>query len=140
MGEGLRLVERMYELVDRNDLEGVLGLFTPDAEFTFPGAALRGREQMAAFLSGMWAAFPEHRHTIRSVVETDGAVVVEAETTAVHTGPLVTPSGEVPATGRTTTTALCQVLVIEAGLIASSHIWFDQLELLSQLGLAPVAA
>ena len=140
MGEARTMVERLYERIDRNDLESALQLFTPDAEFTFPGVQVRGREQIATFMTGMWEAFPSHRHDIVTAVEGADRIAVEGIATAVHSGPLMSPGGVVPATGRDVVLPICHVLVLEAGLIASSHIWYDQLDMLSQLGLVPAAA
>jgi predicted ester cyclase len=56
--------------------------------------------------------------------------------TGTHTGLLATPSGSIPPTGKKI--ALRQVFLhrIEDEMIASEHVYLDQLEFLTQIGLA----
>ena len=53
-----------------------------------------------------------------------------------HTGPIPTPNGELPATGRTIQTTSISMLTFADGMVISEHVYSDQLELLTQLGLA----
>jgi predicted ester cyclase len=47
-----------------------------------------------------------------------------------------TPNGELPATGRTIRTTSISMLTFADGMVISEHVYSDQLELLTQLGLA----
>jgi hypothetical protein len=60
----------------------------------------------------------------------------EGHITGTHTMPLATPSGErIPATGKRIRVRDCDVATVEGGMITSHHFYFDQIELLEQLGL-----
>jgi hypothetical protein len=140
MGAALEVVRRLYERIDDNDVEATVERLAPEVDFVMPGVRLHGRGEVRAFLVSHWEAFGSHRHDIVSAVEAEDAIVVEAAVTATHTGPLGLPSGVVAATGRTAHLPICQVIRCQAGLIVTSHIYFDPTELLAQLGLLPVPA
>jgi ketosteroid isomerase-like protein len=58
-----------------------------------------------------------------------------------NTGPLALPTGRtLPPTGRQVRVRSCDVATVEDGLITSHRAYFDQLELLGQLGLLPEPA
>jgi hypothetical protein len=47
-----------------------------------------------------------------------------------------TPNGELPATGRAIRTTSISMLTFADGMVISEHVYSDQLELVTQLGLA----
>jgi len=51
----------------------------------------------------------------------------------------MTPNGPIPPTGKRVTTHSVSILRMKDDLIASEHVYFDQLEMLTQLGLKPAA-
>jgi predicted ester cyclase len=73
------------------------------------------------------------------VLFADGeAVVEEARYVGTHTGPLRTPDGvEVPATGKRFDFPFVGIFGFQDSKIRSIRIYYDQLELLGQLGLMP---
>jgi ketosteroid isomerase-like protein len=72
------------------------------------------------------------------VVRSAGELAVqEARFTGTHTGTLRAPSGDIPATGRSVDLRYVGVQSVENGRVASFHLYFDQAELLTQLGLMP---
>ena len=71
-----------------------------DAEMLAPVGQFRGRDQVLGFLGGFWEAFPDGRlEIVRSIAEGPFAAA-EGILTGTHSGILRTPSGDVPATGR----------------------------------------
>jgi ketosteroid isomerase-like protein len=68
---------RYYRLVDADDVEGLLDLFEPEAEYRRPGYdPLVGRDALRRFYSGT-RVIRRGRHSVTSVVE-DGNVVAIA--------------------------------------------------------------
>ena len=53
-----------------------------------------------------------------------------------HTGTLRGPAGEITATGRTVGALFSGIYEFEEGKITSFHLYFDQAELFTQLGIA----
>ena len=67
-------------------------------------------------------------------------VVEQARCTGTHTGTWRNPDGaEVPATGKTLDFPFVGVFRVEAGKISSIRIYYDQIEVFTQLGLMPGA-
>ena len=71
------------------------------------------------------------------LINADRGGVHEGRFTGTHTGPLRgLAAGEIPATGRTVEARFAGVYEFEEGKITSWHLYFDQADMLSQLGLA----
>ena len=137
MGQARRVVERVLALADARDRDGFDDLLAPDAEFVMPAASVRGREAIAGFGRAWDRAFTGGRHTIRGVAEDGDRVVVEVGWTATHTGPLATPQGEIPATGRQVSMDHVLAVRVDGDLLASMHVYMDMLGFMAQLGLVP---
>jgi hypothetical protein len=54
-----------------------------------------------------------------------------------HTGVLHTPKGDVPPTGRAVGLRWAAVYLTEGDTLKSEQLFFDQMDLLGQLGLLP---
>jgi predicted ester cyclase len=74
------------------------------------------------------------------IVEDGERAAVEGTFTGTHTGTLAAPQGEIPATGRTIELPYVDVFEARAGRIAAHRVYYDQMVMLSQLGLAPAPA
>ena len=64
-------------------------------------------------------------------------MAAEARFTATHTGPLASPGGDIPPTGKPVALDYVEGTRFADGRIASEHVYFDQVAFLSQLGLLP---
>lgn len=70
-------VDKYYEFVDANDVEGLLALFAPDAWYERPGYdRLTGRTALQKFYSDD-RVIDSGRHTILRTIESEGAVAIE---------------------------------------------------------------
>jgi hypothetical protein len=58
----------------------------------------------------------------------------------VHTGPLQTPTGTLPASNKPIELPACQVVRIEGGKVKSASHYFDMLTMLTQIGATTAAA
>jgi predicted ester cyclase len=85
----------------------------------------------------MWnEAFPDNRIEPVAIHADDRGGMYEGRYIGTHTGTLRGPQGEIPATGRTVDGRFTEVYEFEESKITSVHLYFDQVELLTQLGLA----
>ena len=132
-----RVVDQAYEAWNSGDLDGLKRLYAVDAEVVTPAARVRGQEQIGALWGAMISAFPKGRLTELLRLECGEYVVSENNLSGPHTAPLVTPQGEIPATGRDVSVDGVSVFKIENGEIKSEHLYFDQVTFLTQLGLIP---
>jgi predicted ester cyclase len=61
--------------------------------------------------------------------------VVEFTGRGTHTGTLRTSMGDIPATGRSLTLQLCDVMEFKDGMIQGQKTYFDSGSMMAQLGL-----
>lgn len=136
-GDTRSLIERDIELWNAKNREAwMAGMDLHRLNYTAPGGTrLTGREAAEA----MWAtyndAFPDNRLEVIAIHADDRGGVLEGRGIGTHTGPLRGPAGEIPATGKTAAVNFCGVYEFDEGKISSYHLYFDQMDMLAQLGL-----
>jgi predicted ester cyclase len=134
------VLERNITALNARDIEAYLANQRPDVEIRLPGgAALHGREQVREYTEAMWEAFPDGTLTFGDQVLAEDVAATEVVFTGTHTGPMPTPGGSIPPTGRRVSLRSASILRIEHGLVASERVYVDQLEMMTQLGLMPAA-
>ena len=81
-------------------------------------------------------AFPDnHLKTLR-IVDHEDAVVLEGFFEGIHTAAFNAPGGSIPATGHRVELPFVSVLGVSGDWFTSFAVYFDQLEVMAQLGLA----
>ena len=101
------------------------------------GITFHGQEGVRQFQQGWEMAFPDSKVEVTNVVATDDQVVVEFTGRGTHSGPLYSPAGTIPATGRRLDLPFVDVHQIRDGKVASSRTYFDVMGMMQQLGLVP---
>jgi predicted ester cyclase len=72
------------------------------------------------------------------VIAEGNTLVEESVFEGTNSGPLPGPDGsEIPATGQRVSAPFSGVYTVQDGKIASTRLYFDQLDMLAQLGLTP---
>jgi predicted ester cyclase len=127
---------RYLQTIDTHDRHAICDAYTHDVQILAPGTKLQGRDAAAAWIEVFLHAFPDLNHEILATVQSGDAVAAEARFTATHTGPLASPGGDIPPTGKPVALDYyVDVTRFADGRIASEHVYFDQVAFLSQLGL-----
>ena len=86
-------------------------------------------------------AFPDCQCTINVAVAEGNDAIQDSVFTGTHTETFHVPNGEaVPATGRSVAVPYALTLAYRDGKWTRFHIIFDQVELMTQLGLVPTQA
>ncbi len=135
-----QVLERNITALNTRDIEAYLANQRPDVEVLVPGGvALHGRDELRRYTEAMWTAFPDGSLAFGDQALAEDVVATEVVFRGTHTGPMLTPDGPIPPTGNRVTLRSASILRIKDGLIASEHIYLDQLEMLTQLGLMPAA-
>jgi predicted ester cyclase len=116
-------------------------LTADDATMSAPGdTELRGRDAVTGYAMAWLSAFPDARITMHQEL-VDGQSVGQRFTfEGTHTGPLESPAGTIPPTGRRLTGRGIQVLEIDGDEASDIALYFDQVQVLTQLGLMPEPA
>ncbi len=140
--ENAAIARADVELYNKRDLDGIAALASADAELidVATGQTLRGPAGSRQYSQGFMTAFPDSTCEIISVVADERRAVVEFWGRGTHTGPLVTPAGTLPPTGRKAEVRFCQVLEIQGGKITRMRSYWDLNTMMTQLGLVPEAA
>ena len=133
------LVEKYLDCVKRGDAEGLAELYAVDGVVYDPLSPepVKGREAIAAVFSAIKRAIPDMEwRLLRPLVENSRRVAFEVAVTGVNDGPLATPNGELPPTGRAISVEMALFETIDAdGLIAEERSYFDVTGFAAQLGL-----
>jgi steroid delta-isomerase-like uncharacterized protein len=139
MADAAAVAERWFQAADKQDTAALPGLVAADCVMTAPGGVtLQGAEQIAQWMTVFYNAFPDISHPIDRIVPAGDTVTVELRAVGTHTGPLVSATGEVPATGREISLRVANVLSVDdEDRVTAVHVYFDQMEMLGQLGLLP---
>jgi predicted ester cyclase len=99
------------------------------------GEVFRGPEGARQYNKAWADGFPDGAITIDNVIDAGDCVVVEFTGRDTHTGTLVTSMGSIPATGRSVTLKLCDVIVFENGKVKTQRTYFDSGSMIAQLGV-----
>ena len=82
-------------------------------------------------------AFPDAKGTIRNVVQSGNTVVQEITWTGTHTGPLLTPSGMLPASGKSIGVQAVVWYTFQSDTVQEVHHHLDVMSMLQQIGARP---
>ena len=136
-GDTRSLIERDVELWNARDLAGwMAGIDLLRIGMKAPGGMqMTGREAAETMWNTWQLAFPDNHLETLAIHSDDRGGVHQFRATGTHTGTLRGPAGEIPATGRTVQLEGCDVYEFDGGKITGIHLYFDQMELISQLGL-----
>lgn len=127
---------RFYERFDGSDIDSMLSVFSPELETTDPGmGTVRGLAPFREYLETLKRAMPDARAVIERIFEAGDTVVVEGRFVGTFTGPLASPEGDVAPNGAEVDLRFADVSRILSGKIVSYHTYYDQLGMLTQLGL-----
>ena len=139
MGEARDTIDRMTECMVNKDLDGVAGVYAPDAVITTPDEGeIKGREEIVEYLRKFVVALPDFTWEALAEYECGDTAVDEGWVVGTNTGPLPAPGGgTLPATGRAVRLRGVDLATVRDGLIVRHNFHYDQLDLLTQLGLAP---
>jgi len=136
------IARSLYDHWNERQFDKIADLVAADGEIVFVGSDTHFAGPAGAVeYSQMWAdGFPDGRVTIDNVIASGDHVVLQFTGEGTQTGPLKSPIGEIPPTGRSIRLKLCDVHEIRDGKIRSVQSYFDSASMLMQLGVMPEAA
>jgi steroid delta-isomerase-like uncharacterized protein len=137
MSTNLDLVRGFYAALDANDGDTLADLVTSDWLNDDPSLPpLSGPDGVRALAATLTRAFPDFSSRILITVADADRIAVHVSHTGTHHGEFL----GVPPTGRAAAVTSTAILTIRDGRIASNHVVFDALGLLTQLGVIPSPA
>jgi ketosteroid isomerase-like protein len=136
------LLREVFDALNEHDLDRIAAVADERFEFVDVGGGetVHGREQWRAYCGRFVKAFPDLTQEVTNLVGVGKSAFAEAIAHGTHTGPLETPDGQVPPTGRRIEVRFCVVARALDGLLVDGREYYDSMTLLTQLGLVPESA
>lgn len=132
-----QLTKDMHNYFSNNQFDKILANASEDItiDAVALGTVFRGRDGFNAFMSVYKQSFPDMKLEHTSIFSNGDHVAVEFIATGTNTGPLQTPKGEIPPTGKPATLKVSEHWTWSNGKIKSIHNYTDSGSLMMQLGL-----
>jgi ketosteroid isomerase-like protein len=137
MTDNEKSVRNAYHVAEMKDVPGWVGCFTEDGIFIDEsiGVTYRGPKELGRTVEIYGKAFPDmHRELYDFYVAGDTVVVVLA-LQGTHKGPLETPMGIIPPTGKRMDAPCCDVFHLKNGKIQKFDCYPSGTIIFSQLGV-----
>jgi steroid delta-isomerase-like uncharacterized protein len=133
------LVGIVFEGFNARDVDRVAAVCADD--FTLEdipaGLTLHGPAGMRLWLQTWLDAAPDAWATVERIFGEGSWVATEHHGTATHTGPLRTPTGEIPPTGRRLDLWFSENFEVRDGKLRRMRVYYDGGAVMRQLGLFP---
>lgn len=136
MGQARETMDRITRAMTAGDRAALEQLYASDATGETPDLGrLEGGAAIADYLLAFKRAFPDASYESTSAFESGSTAIDEGYLVGTHTGPLASPGGDIPPTGKAVRLRSCDVLEVADGKGVSHRFFYDQLEVMTQLGL-----
>jgi steroid delta-isomerase-like uncharacterized protein len=127
------VVREHMESENVHDFDTTIGTFShPRYEIIPTGDVYDGETAVRAYFTETRRAFPDQRNELISLRHADDAVIVEFDLLGTHLGPL----RSLPPTGRSFRARMTAFFIFGGERIVCERVYFDQLGLMRQLGVA----
>lgn len=124
-----------------HDESRIRELNAENAVFEAPGDVhVEGREATTQYAMAWLNAFPDARLNVKNEFASGDWVVQEFTFEGTHEGTLSGPAGDIPATHRRLNGRGVQIFRVEGGEVVDTRLYFDQVQIMTQLGLMPEPA
>jgi ketosteroid isomerase-like protein len=142
MGQPRELMNRVTRAVLAGDLDTLREIYAPDVVVTTPDAGtLRGIDAFIEWNRGFIDAFSDRDFRSERELETEECAIDQGEFIGTNTQHLQLPDGQsLPPTGKQVRVRSVDVATVKDGRIVRHDFYFDQLDMLSQLGLMEAPA
>jgi steroid delta-isomerase-like uncharacterized protein len=127
------VVREHMESENVHDFDTTIATFDhPRYELVATGDVYDGEEAVRAYFAESRRAFPDQRNEVIALHHADDAVIVEFDLLGTHQGPL----RALPPTGRAFRCRMSACFVFDGDRLVCERVYFDQLTIMRQLGLA----
>lgn len=127
------VVREHMESENHHDFDTTIATFAhPRYEIIPTGDVYDGEQEVRRYFAETRTAFPDQRNELIALYHAEDAVIVEFDLLGTHLGPL----RSLPPTGRAFRTRVCAFFIFEGERIVCERVYFDQLSILRQLGIA----
>ena len=133
------IAQQFVEAFNGHDESRIRALNAENAVFEAPGdVKTKGRDAATQYAMAWLNAFPDAKMTVHNEIVSGDWVVQEFTFTGTHRASLLTPGRTIPATNKQLTGRGTQIMRIEGNTVVETRLYFDQVQVMTQLGLMPV--
>jgi steroid delta-isomerase-like uncharacterized protein len=98
---------------------------------------VKGPKEIVELFQDWKKAFPDAKGKVTSAVGSENKVALEVTWKGTQNGPLGSPQGTIPPSGKQQVTPAALFFTFEGNKIKESHQYFDSMTLLQQIGALP---
>lgn len=141
MSDTRKAFDAWVEAFNAHDEPAIRALTADNCTFEGPGGVrLEGADASVGYAMGWLNAFSDARIDVETVVVDGDWASMRGVFRGTHDGTLSGPDGDVPPTGRKLEGRCAQLVRFEGGKSAEEYLYYDQMDVASQLGLMPETA
>ena len=130
-----RILNQVSELWNTGRAELAAELYDTNAEYHGPAGTIHGLQQITGYLASLHRGFPDFKLDIKQTLVESDHIAIRWTCTGTHKGEFQ----GIPATGKRVEIDGMTTGEIKNGKIAQEYVFFDQLSMLQQMGLAPAS-
>lgn len=93
-----------------------------------------GLDAFKAYVTALRTTYPDFKATVHEQIVKGDKIITRWTVTATNTGPVQTPMGEVPPTGKAMSVNGAEILTVVNGKITEDWVFYNQLYAYMQLG------
>ncbi|MBI3977699.1 MAG: ester cyclase [Chloroflexi bacterium] len=135
----IKLAREEVEAFNTGDWQRMKASLAPDAVYheLATQRRIQGPDQIVQVNQAWRQAFPDAKGTISRALVSGNTVTLEITWEGTQTGPMATPTGTLPPSGKRATVPAVEVVTIQDGKVKEIKHYFDLMGLLQQIGALP---
>lgn len=141
MADAQEIGARFVDAFNAHDEARIREVNGENGVFEAPGdVKVEGREAATEYAMAWLRAFPDARLSVHNEVAAGDWVVQECTFEGTQEDTLSSPNGDIPATHKRVNGRCVQIFKVEGDVITDTRLYFDQVQVMTQLGLMPEPA
>jgi predicted ester cyclase len=141
MADAREIGARFVDAFNAHDEGRIRDLNGEGAVLEAPGdVRVEGRDAATEYAMAWFRAFSDARLTVNNELADGEWVTQEFTFEGTHDGTLSSPNGDIPATHNRLKGRGVQVFKVEGEVVTDTRLYFDQVQVMTQLGLMPEPA
>ena len=134
--DAVKLAREGVDAFTAGDWERFKAPLSPNSVYEEPATQrrIKGADEITQAVQGWKKAFPDAKGTVKNAVASGDTVTLEITWEGTQSGPLESPEGTIPASGKRVAVEAVQVVRVENDKVTETRHFFDMLGLLRQIG------